>query len=187
MPTLCSTGFLGSNAHLKIIAHWLLGTGKEWAEQALDGMISKAQSTIMKDYMMEYMNSQTGNISTDPAVLLPAILAMPSFHAYNIPTPTAPSIDCDRPKDQQLWPDGFTIEQWEMDVLNAYYASAEDNLKYLMFNKIFNRGMAMVKDIQQAWIGDPNHTTMPACMADLIDAYTDEEGYLNRAQREAQQ
>ena len=187
MATIGASGLLVSDVHLLILAHWLLDTGKAWAAAALDGMISKAQSTIEKDWLERYFATQTGSVSTDPAVLMPAILAMAEFTPYNIPTPAVPDIDCGRTKDQQLWPDGFTIEDYELAILNAYYVDPDAYLRYLMLNKIYQRGMKMIEQIRNEWIGDPQHQTMPACMADSILAYTSEEGYLNRVQREAQE
>ena len=184
MAQICADGFLVSNVHLLILAEWLLDNGKEWGTKALNGMISKATSTIMKDWLEVYKATQTDPVSTDPAVLIPAILGMQSFVPYAVPTPIPPCIDCGHVRDQQMWPDGFTIEAWELSVLQAYYANCEDYLRYFMYEKVFQRGMAFVKKIEAEWIGDPQHPTMPASMPDLIIAYTSEPGYKNRKQRE---
>jgi hypothetical protein len=186
MATICADGFLVSDVHLLILAEFLLDNGKEWATKGLQGMVNKATTAILKDYLEAYKATQTEPVSTQLSVLIPAILGMQSFVPYNIPTPPSPCIDCGRVRDQQLWPDGFTIEAWELSVIQAYYANCEDYMRFLMTNKVYQRGMTFVKNIEAAWQDDPAHPTMPPSMPDLIIAYTSEPGYLNRAQREAQ-
>jgi len=184
MKKICTNGFKISNADQKALDHYLIVTPKKWAHDALRGMINKALKTILKDWFEEYKETKTAIMSADIAVIIPEILKLKNFKNYNIP-----SQEDRKPKRKQLaineiWDQGFEIQDHENEALIAFYKDPEQTLRDFMENKIARRKEAFVKEHSEQLIKDPKVKEIPTKDDDLIDLITLNPSYKNRKQRE---
>jgi hypothetical protein len=200
MKKLNSKGYKISSADKKALEHFLNVSANEWARNALKGMINKAVKTILKDYFELYKSKQTGSASADKAVIIPAIVAMPEFKPYNRQTPAQfdkPHGGVKQPKDmtisrkepvsEEIWEDGFDVEDYELAALEGFYADPEAQLEWLMTNKIYQRRCAFVKEQEAIMLQDPEVKEIPACQDDLINCVCAKPGYKNRVALEAEE
>jgi hypothetical protein len=185
MAKLCESGFKISSIDQKASEHCLLVSPRKWAEDALKGMINRAVKTILKDWFDSYKASQATKVSVDLAIVIPAIIALPAFSSYNLPSPEAPVINRKVAADQEIWTGGLDLQDYELAALNAYYADPEVHLRYLMQNKIDYCRKQTVKEFETALMNDPEVTEMPSHADDLIAQETAKAGYQNRAERES--
>lgn len=183
MKKLCTTGFKVSSVDQKALDHYLLTTPKEWAEAGLKGMINKAVKSIMRDWLEVYKSKQTGSISGDVTVLIPAIIAMGEFKSYNTPTPQLEGpIEREAIADQEIWEGGFDVEDYEEQALNAFYEDPEEMLMYFMENKVFQRRKRFVKENEQGFL--QRKEDIPAKQDDFINAVCGKPEYKNRVESE---
>ena len=183
MKKLNAKGFRASKADKKALSHYLLETPKDWANSALKGMINKAIKTIMRDYFDLYKSKQTANIPADLSVIIPNIISMEEFKPYNIQTPETPIVDRKESKSDEIWENGFDIEDYEEAALRAFYEDPEAMLEYFMENKIHARRKAFVKEHEKDFF--KNKESIPAKQDNFINHVHSKPGYLNRKQREA--
>jgi len=186
METLCSSGYIISLADKKALDHYLNVTPKGWATSALKGMINKSIKIIMRDYFNLYKSQQTGNISTDMSVIIPALINMVEFKPYNIKTPEMVIVERIGLRDQEIWSGGFDVESFEKQALQAYYDDPEGMLEWFMENKIYQRKKALVKVAESAMFQDPEITEIPTKQDDMINLYTSLPNYKTRLQLEAE-
>jgi len=180
MKKLNVKGFKISNADRKALDHYLLITPKQWAQDALKGMINKAIKTIMKDYFQIYKLKQTDTVSAEYSVVIPAIIAMAEFKPYQSSTPPSVSVERKEPANNEIWPEGFDVEDYEYAALKAYYEDPEKMLEWFMENKIFQRKKAFVKEMEPILFTDPTVKTIPAKQDDFINVMTSKPNYKNR-------
>jgi hypothetical protein len=192
MRNILTNGFKISNADQKALDHYLLVTPKKWAQDALAGMINRAIKTIIKDYFEIYKSKQIGSVASDPATIIPIIIAMPEFKRYNNQTPTAfdkhdkgdlDYIQRDEPANKEIWQGGFNVEEHEHQALTAFYQDYEAYLTWTMNNKVYRRKNAFIKEHQQEMIR--NGESIPAKHDAFINHVTSKANYKNRTQREA--
>lgn len=197
MKTLKSQGHKITNVDKKALDHYLLTTPKEWLKGALDGMINKSIKTILNDYLEIYKEKQTGNITKDLSVLIPAILQMSEFKKYNVPTPLSfdncPKkiseggvIQREENRNMEICAGGFQIEDYQELALNAFYENPETMLDWFMENKIYQRRKAMVNEVQQEMMRDPEVYEIPSKQDAIINLKTSKANYKNRAQQDAE-
>ena len=186
MKTLCSSGYQISLADRKALDHYLLVTPLEWSINALRGMVNKAVKTIMRDYYEKYKETQEDTVSADLSVIIPAILALPSFVPYNHDVPEQVQVQRKQVASQEIWEGGFQVEDYEDLALRAYYTDPEAMLMWFIENKVFQRKKAFVKEFEQAILNDPAVHSIPAKQDDFIDMVTARPEYKNRAQSEAE-
>ena len=184
MKKICSNGFKISSVDQKALAEYLLVTPLQWAQSALKGMVNKAVKTIMRDYYEKYKETQEETVSADLSVVIPAIIAMAVFVPYNHDVPEEVQIQRKQEANQEIWPEGFQVEDYEEAALKAYYTDPEAMLQWFMANKILQRKKAFVKEHEQAIINDPDIHSIPAKQDDFIDMVTARDGYKNRIQQE---
>lgn len=182
MKKICSTGCKASSVDQKTLGHYLLVTPKKWAQDALKGMINKAVKTIMREGFEKYKEAQTGNINPDYSVIIPGILSLPEFRIEQIATPQMVRVKRTEQASQEIWENGFDIEDHEETALNALYEDPEEMLRWFMENKIYQRRKALVKEKETLYIKDKK--AFPAAEDDLINFIVSETGYKNRAQAE---
>jgi len=186
MKKLNAKGFKVSSADQKALDHYLIVSARDWSISALAGMINKSVKTILKDWFPIYKSKQEGSVSADVAILIPAIIAMPEFKPYNFPTPDVPIVDRKEEKSQEIWNNGFDVEDYEEAALRAFYADPEAMLHYFMENKIHRRREAFVKEHEQHMLRDPDVKDIPAKQDDFINLVCGKAGYKNRVQSEAE-
>jgi hypothetical protein len=184
MKKLAESGYKISSIDQKALEHYLLVSPKQWAQDALKGMINKAIKTILRDWFGKYRETVIGNISAEVSVLIPAIVQMPFFVSYNVSTSTIPIINRKVIPEQEIWESGFDVQDHEWIALNVYYQNPEEYLRYLMENKIARRREEMVKELQVKLLTNPKEKEMPAHPDDLIAQETSKLSYQNRRQRE---
>lgn len=182
MKKLCAQGYKASLADTKALSHYLLVNPSDWGINALKGMINKATKTIIRDYYEIYKAKQVDTVSTDYAVIIPAIVAMEEFEPYNISSPESITINRKGARSEEVWLNGFDIEDWEEVALKGYYKDPEASLTWFMDNKIYQRRKAFVKEEQAKYLGKSE--TIPSQEDDFIDFVTAKVGYKTRAQNE---
>lgn len=182
MKTINAAGFKISNVDQKALDHYLNITARTWAENALAGLINKSSKTILRYYFDLYKAQQVGDIVMDMSIIIPAIIAMPEFKPYNIDIPETPEIDRTEVADIEIWENGFDIEDWQEQALNAYYSNAQGYMNYLMTNKIKLRRDAFVKEHCQSMF--KNKETAPANQDDFINYVCAKQEYKDRIQRD---
>lgn len=175
MQILCSDGYLISSEDQKVLNYYLIQedtsqTPQEWGQNALNGMINKAIKSILKDYLDLYISQQTGNIDTTYSVLLPLIIEMPQFIPYNIETSQTEIIDRTNSPTIQVWEGGFSVEDWQKQVLDAYYSDIEGLLDWSMTNKIYQRRKEFCNYFRNLYITD--QVSFPANEDAFIDFVT---------------
>ena len=186
MKKINSSGFKISNTDHKALNHYLIVSPNQWAKDALRGMISKSIKTILTDYLEKYKSIQTGNISAELSVLIPAIISMPEFKPYKVETPEKMNVERKQPQSIEIWENGFDIEDYEHAALNAYYDNPEEMLEWFMENKIYQRKKALVKEAESIMLKDPNIKEIPSKHDDMIDLITSKTDYKNRAALDAE-
>jgi len=186
MKKIGTKGFKISKTDKKALEHYLLETPFEWTEKCLKGMINKAVKTIIRDWFEIYKSTQTGDISASYADLIPAIISMKEFKPYNLDVPKSEPIDKKFPEDEEMWDQGFDIEDYEEEALKAYYTDYEKSLEWFFNNKVVQRRKAFVKEEGGKILKDPEILTIPAHADDLIDLVTKKTGYKNRAVKESE-
>jgi hypothetical protein len=186
MRKICATGCKISALDRKAFEHYCVGGEKAWAKGALDGMINKAVKTIIRDWLPVYKASNT-SVPTDPAILLPLLVAMPSFKPYNTPSPEAEVPERDCACDVEVMSGGFDIQDYEHVALSAFYANYEQTLHDLVHNKMAKRKHAFVKEHEQAVMRDKSIASIPSRKDALIALVTSKPEYKNRAVREAEE
>lgn len=179
-------GFKISNADRKALDHYLLITPKQWALDALKGMINKAIKTIMKDYFEIYKSKQTGDVPAQYSEIIPLLVTMAEFKPYNHPTPPAVVVERKEPANNEIWSNGFDIEDYEYLALKAYYEDPEKMLEWFMENKVFQRKRAFVKENEAVLFTDPSVKTIPSKQDDFINMFTSRANYKNRKTLEAE-
>jgi len=184
MQTLNSQGFRVSSVDRKALEAYLLDTPREWAEKALKGMINKSVKTIMRDYFDLYKSKQTGTIPADYATVIPAIVAMEEFKPYKIQTPPIPTVERTELASEEIWENGFDVEDYENTALEAFYSDPQAMLRYFMENKIHARRKAFVKEQEQGFF--QRQEAIPAKQDDFINLVCAKPGYKNRADSEAE-
>lgn len=183
MKKLCTNGFKVSSIDQKALDHYLLTAPKEWATAALNGMINKAIKSIMRDWLDTYKAKQTGSISGDIAVLIPAIIAMEEFKPYNTLTPCLEGeVERIESADTEIWEGGFDVEDYKEQALNAFYDDPEEMLQYFMENKIFQRRKRFVEENLQGFLNRKEE--FPAKQDDFINIVCGKPEYKNRTERE---
>ena len=182
MKKLCTNGFKISSVDQKALDHYLLTTPKEWATAGLKGMINKAVKSIMRDWLGTYKSKQTGSISGDVTVLIPAIVAMEEFKPYNEISPLMPVVERIQAATQEIWEGGFDVEDYEEQALNAFYDNPEEMLRYFMENKVFQRRKRFVEENQQGFL--QRKEDIPAKQDDFINTVCGKPEYKNRVERE---
>jgi len=180
-----TNGYKANSQDIKALDHYLNVTPKEWLHGALKGMINKAVKSIQRDYFEKYQDS-TETISTDPAVYIPAIIALPDFKPYK------QKFEEEKPKrkntaDTEICEGGFDIEDYEEIALSVYYEDYEETLKNFMENKIARRKKAMIKEHIQEEVAKKSKATLPSQDDDIIDVIVAKTGYKNRVQKEAEE
>ena len=173
MKTYHISGHKISNSDKKALAHFMIEDAKTWSSKALAGMINKAKKTIIKDWFDKYRATQTGDISTDPATLIPAIVAMPEFTSYKYESPEKRKPERTEDCDEEVWENGFAIEDWEDIALKAFYIDPEQTLKDLMENKVALWKQAFLKEI----MADSTNATIPSKIDEAIQMQIRKDGY----------
>ena len=186
MKNICISGFLISQADQKVLNNYLLGTPKEWAQKALEGMINKAKKIILRDWFEIYRQNNPGNISSDYSVLIPEIVEMEEFKSYDMPSTENEIPERKEIANIEIWENGFTIEDWELTALQAYYKDPEQTLYDLMNNKIAKRKKAFYKQHSERMLIDVSYSTIPSHYDDMINLVVIESDYKTRAQKDAE-
>ena len=186
MRNLCADGFQISDMDRKAFEHFVLVSFRKWSEDALAGMINKAKKNVVRAWLPLYREKQTGNISSDYAIIIPAIINMPEFTPFNYKTPPVPVVKRTNPKTEEIWQGGFDVEDYEKMALDAFYENPEEMLRYFMENKIYRRREAFVAQQQTKMFHDPEITEVPGKQDAFINFVCSRPGYKNRAQLEAQ-
>ena len=186
MKKLCSQGLKISSSDNKALEHYLLTTPGEWLQGALNGMKNKAIKTILRDWFETYKAKQTDSVSADIAVIIPGIIAMKEFTAYNYDVPETPIVQRKEIPSIEIWEGGFDVEDYELQALQAYYADPEAMLEYFMENKIYQRRKAFIKENEQKLLKDPEVTSIPSKQDDFISLVCSKVDYKNRSQIEAE-
>lgn len=184
MKNICSKGFKASNADIKAFEEYLLETPKKWAEKALKGMINKAVTIILKDWLDIYKEKASDSISAQVEQLIPEIINMEEFKPYGLEAPEKRKAKRKEKQTIEIWEGGFDIEDYEFEALNAYYKDPEEYLKDLMENKIALRKSAFAKKYTDKLINDPSTKTIPIHDDNLINFITSLSGYKNRKEIE---
>ncbi|KKK90568.1 hypothetical protein LCGC14_2721700 [marine sediment metagenome] len=182
MKKLCKHGFKVSSVDEKALQHYLLVTPLKWSQDALIGMINKAVKTIMRDWFEKYKETQTGNITADYSVIIPAIVSMTDFKISKLQIPESCTIKRTEKPSKEIWEGGFDIEDYEEMALFAMYEDPEAMLDWFMENKIYQRRKAFVKEKEMQFINEKK--PFPANQDDFIDFACNEAGYKNRKQSE---
>ena len=185
MKKINSKGFKISNADQKALDHYLATSPRTWAENALKGLINKSSKSILRDYFELYKSKQTGDIVADMAIIIPAIIAMPEFKPYKMDVPEMPEIDRKESASNEIWENGFDIEDWQQQALNAFYSDVEGYMDYLMTNKVKARKDAFVKEYEPSMF--KNKETIPSKQDDFINLVTAKPEYKNRVQRDEEE
>jgi hypothetical protein len=186
MKTLCASGLKVTKLDIKALEEYLNTSPKEWATNALKGMINKAIKTIMKDYLEAYKAQAGESIPADLPSILSGILAMSEFVPYNRRALEDRNPERTETCDQEIWNGGFQIEDHEDQALRAYYIDPEITLVELMENKIALRKAAFTKEYTQQLIEDPAVTTIPTTQDGIIDLIVKKPEYKNRVARDAE-
>ena len=184
MKKICENGYQASSVDLKALSHYLLVSPSSWGNSALAGMINKAIKSILRDWFEIYKTKQTGNISADYTVLIPAIIAMEEFKPYNTTVPVTPRINRVEVRDIEIWADGFDVEDYEDAALRAFYKDPEAMLEYFMENKIYARRTAFVKEHEKGFFD--RKEPIPAVADDFINLVCAKSEYKNRIEREVE-
>lgn len=185
MKKICATGFKLSGQDRKALDHYLIVEPKDWAQEALNGLINKAVKTILKDWLDKF-KAQSETIPANLTELIPAIVAMEGFKPYDRVWLDLIKAKRKQSKDTEIWADGFDIEDWQETALNAFWKDYEQDLYNLMENKIACRKNAFEREYEPQLLADPEVTTLPKEQDDLIDLVTNKVHYKNRKQREVE-
>lgn len=184
MKKLNATGFKISSVDKKALDHYLLVSPLKWSQDAIAGMKNKAIKTILKDWFELYKSKQEESVSANIAVIIPAIIAMSAFKPYNTPTPDVPFVNRKESATQEIWEDGFDVEDYEEAALRAFYANPEAMLEYFMENKIYQRRKAFKHEQETLLIADNSVAEIPSNEDDFINFVCARDGYKNRSQLE---
>jgi len=181
---ICKNGYKISNADEKALNRYLNVDFNQWIQNALNGMINKATKSIINDYLELYKSKQTESIASDLSILIPAIIEMPEFKSYNYSTVEEVNIKRKQPSNKEVIENGFEIEDWQEQALNAFYANYEDQLYYFMKNKVNRRKEAFNKEFTNVLMKEKSN--IPVHQDDLIDLITARSGYKTRKQEDAE-
>jgi len=184
MQTICQSGHLINSQDENVLNTYLLDTPEEWAEKALTGMINEAVKTIFKDYMPIYRATNPESIQAFYYQLIPILINLPDFQPYQ-----RKSYELDVPNRTnsatiQIWPTGFSIEDWEKNALDSYYENIEQVLNELMENKIAKRRKAFVERFTFKLIEDENILEIPSNEDAFIDLVVTQPWYKTRQEEE---
>jgi len=185
MKKICTKGYKISSPDRKALEHYMVKTPTKWCEDAVKGMVNKAIKNIMKVWFPVYKAKQSGNISADYAVIIPAIISMPEFKPFNYKTPAIPTPCRKEVANEEIWPSGFDLEDYEEKALRAFYEDPEEMMMYFISNKICRRKEAMIKGEEQKLFKDKTVTNIPSCQDDMINMICAKPGYKNAAELEA--
>jgi len=185
MQTILASGHLITPIDLLALQYYLLETTSEWATHALKGMINKAVSTLKKDYFEIWRAEQTGNITMDYSIIIPAIIGLTQFKTYNVATPEMPIINRTEQRTILTCESGFSIEDWEKQALDAYYVNPEQYLVWCLENKISARRKAFLKETFSIYIADQE--SFPAEEDAYINYIANKAEYKDRTAREAEE
>ena len=183
MKKLCANGHKISNADQKALDHYLLTTAKEWAQNALNGMINKSVKTIYRDWI-EIYKSKHETIPGKIDEIIYGILEMPEFKPYNRVVEEA---DREKPqrddsRDEEIWDNGFDVEDYQDAALRAFYKDPEESLYDFMENKIAKRKKAFIKEGEA--ILRKEEKPIPCRHDKFIKDFTKRQDYKNRRQRD---
>ena len=183
MKKICENGHKISNADQKALDHYLLTSSKEWAQAALNGMINKSVKTIYRDWI-EVFKSKSDEIPSDIVSIINGILAMEEFKPYNREVEPADreKPQRDEPRDEEIWPGGFDVEDYQYAALRAFYKDPEVSLYDLMENKIAKRKNSFIRDCEP--ILRKEKLTIPSRKDAFIKEFTKRQDYKNRRQRD---
>jgi len=184
MQTILASGHLITPIDLLALEYYLLETPCEWAEAALNGMIAKAKDNIMKDYFELWRSQQAGNIIMDYSVIIPALIAMNEFTPYNIQTPPLPTINRTEERTVLTCENGYSVEDWQKNALDAYFEDPEDDLTWLLENKISKRRQKCLIETRPIYIQPAE--SFPAEEDAYITYVTNKVDYKDRAERVAE-
>lgn len=184
MKTICTAGYKISSSDKKALEHFLLDSPFEWSKKALNGLINKAIKSMLDDYYDIYKSEQTENVSTDLNVIIPQITKLSKFKAYETKTPKSPIIDRKKEAAEEIWCNGFEIEDYEETVIKHYFQDIESYMIYLIENKIYNRRKAMIKEYILKKLADKSSIKIPAHDDDIIDEIVKQPEYKNRRERD---
>lgn len=184
MKKICSKGYKISATDEKVLDHFAIESIQSWSASALSSMIYKSIEFIMKRGFEQYKKTQTGNISIDYAVIIPAILAFPDFKMKKIQVPEAKIIKKTENPSKEIWENGFDIEDYEEMALNALYEDPEGMLYWYLEEKIYQRRKGFIKEKEDNFIKAKK--SFPANEDAFIDFVTKDLKYKNRktAERE---
>lgn len=185
MKKICSSGFKVSKADKKALEHYLIDTPKEWANNALKGLINKAVKTIIKDYLGIFKKNNPDTIPATMHQLIPLLIAMPEFKKYNNESTEKGKAERIEKENIEIWAGGFDVEDYEYKALYAFFKDPEETLRDYMENKIFARKNAFTKEHQDKMFKDPEVTSIPSKQDDLINLITNNKDYKNRKAKEA--
>jgi hypothetical protein len=185
MAQICVSGFKLTSQDLKAFEHYCLVSPKQWAQDALNGMINKSVKTILKDYLETFKAYTPDDVPSALNVLVPAIVAMPYFKPYNHKIEGLVEARRKGESDIEIWSGGFDVEDWNDIAMEAFYADYEQDLYNLMENKIACRKDAFQHEFEQQLMNNPSHPAIPKHVDDLIDLITSNPEYKNRAQQES--
>lgn len=183
MKTLCSSGHKISDADNKALGHYLLGTPKDWAKNALKWMINKAIKTIRRDYS-EIYKSKIGPLPAEISQLIPALIAMDEFKPYKNGSPENESPQRVENCTIEILEGGLEIEDYEDAALRAFYKDPEQTLYDLMENKIAKRKNAFIKENEPVLLNDPEVTEIPSTQDEFIQSFVIRPDCISRAERE---
>jgi len=119
---------------------------------------------------------------------------MEEFKPYKYQTPTKfdkfdkndpAEIQRDEPCNNEIWANGFDIEDYEELALKAFYEAPEAQLDWFMNNKIYRRRLALIKEKEKEMI--KNKESFPARHDAFINYVTSKPDYKNRVQRDEEE
>jgi hypothetical protein len=183
MKKLCADGYKISSVDAHVLAEYLLFTPLEWTQKALASMIYKSQTLIIRKYFDLYKSKQSGMISTEKAIIIPAILAMTEFKKFDYEIPIPALIRKEVPSIE-IWPDGFDIQDYVYDALYGFYKDPEAHLKFFITEKIVNTRKEFIKQYTQ--IKMQTETPIEKEEEDFINQIVSEPGYKTRAEEEVE-
>lgn len=182
MKKICSSGFRISAPDRKALEEYLLKSPRTWADSALKGMINKAIKSIMKDWFEIYKSKQSEDITADYAIIISGIIAMEDFKPYNVQTPAIPQVTRKEASSEEIWENGFDIDDYEDMALRAFYKDPEEMLRYYMKNKIYLRRKAFIKDHEKKFFETKQN--IPKDQDDFINNVCAKPEYKKRSVRE---
>jgi len=173
MKTYHILGHKISDSDQKAFDHFYGNTPNDWTRSALKGMINKAKKNIIRVWFDYYRSKQTKEISMDPAILIPAIIAMDGFHSGKYDPDEKRSPERVESQTIEIWADGFEIEDWEDLALKAFYKDPIAMLKYFLENNI----AICKKDLYEAIKKDKSYTTISPIIDEAIQTHVSKVEY----------